>query len=154
MRINPKSCSYLSVADRLCLLIICHIVSYRAFALNNTKFKSITSGLVVRCEVLQSVIYRGCRNFICWGFCTILYALVKRLKKKIQTSHMVHFCDNFFSLCSSTEKSFPWRSSGIIFYVYILFEAQKTLFSWRLLLVLKQTEHQQQCYISSIFSEV
>lgn len=30
---------------------------------------------------------------------------------------MVHLCDIFFSFCSSTEKSFPWRSSGIIFYV-------------------------------------
>lgn len=47
---------------------------------------------------------------------------------KVQTNHMVHLCDNFFSFCSSTEKSFPWRSSGIIFYVQFALSPSRFIF--------------------------
>lgn len=41
---------------------------------------------------------------------------------------MVHLCDNFFFFCSSTEKSFPWRSSGIVFYVQFALSRSRFIF--------------------------
>lgn len=108
-------------ADRLHCSIVCRAVGHRGFPGTRAKLESITSGFGVRGKVLRSVIHVGYWNFICWGvFCTILYALVEKIKIKSKLAKWFFFVIIFFLSAALLRSHFLGDHQVLFFYVYIL----------------------------------